>query len=1480
MRRITDRVINFLKEHNWRPSRKNIRIARATLRKRRKKHDPYAKEFSIRESAGNWEIIYGVCRVGGTITFVYSANNNQDLHLIITLAGHEVEEITKLYFDENEVTFSGATVNGTATGFYSGKVVAEVNLGSDTQTAFSNLVTATGGAWSTDHRQRGLANIYLKLTWNSIVFPKGLPEISFQVKGKKVYDPRTGTTVYSNNAALCVADYLMNTRYGVKIPSAELYMGTSNSDIGSLWYAADVCDEAVSLAGGGTEPRYTTNGYTDSGNSHAENIEKLCSAMGGFVTYSSNRWRFWPAKWRTPSVTLSESDFISEIRAATLTSRRDNFNRIRGTYISKDHSYEELDFPLVKNDTYKALDNNEEIAEDISLPFTTSTATAQRLAKIQLEKVRQAITVEVSCTLKAYQLEVGDNVNITYARFGWSSKIFEVIETSLFLQEDDSGGTFFAVKLLLKETASGVYDWNSGEETQYDLAPNTNLPNALVVAAPTGLTLTSGTTELYLRNDGTVFSRIKVSWTAPADAFVTSGGLIEIEHKKSSSGTWSPTVVITGDQTQFHILEAQDGVNYDVRIRASSAAGTKSSWVTSSNHTVVGKTAAPSDVTGLDYAVEESGLRFSWNAVSDLDVREYEIRRGASWAAGTVIARVRGTNYISPFLATGSYTYRIKAIDTSGNYSTNDNTKAVTIANPGVIQNLNVQVTDNNITLDWEEPASIQQPIARYKIYKGTAFATAILKTIADETLSTFQELKAGTYTYWVTAVDGAGNEGGAVSISTLSFGSQSYKFIVEEPFAEFAECTNVIVGAGEESRLLDLCPVIEHFPKVGTIGNIWTIQWLNPEAKVYPYQPVFDDTGSYNEDTFRARGVSDAFGDGVRKWTQTTLSKRPFLTRNDNFENRVKQNTDFSNAAWDKTTYPCSFSAPDVTATASAARHGVVYADADEVRADNVAEKVLEVAVEYNNNQYVWIGEANDSSWRGAIFDIQNGSVANTYNCTASIAARTGGGYYCKVTYTATAITTYHKVGIWFSNTSSSSSPPSYTPAGTEKFKLYGVWFRDSAADSERIDTVTGPQFRGINGRQGLKFLGAQYLEAILNGGGFGDVASGDAQITYVVVRPDKVSANAGLITDSSDRVQIRIKSTGKFEFTHDDGSPDSVESTSITAGNIYIVRIRVDGLNASISVNSGSGFGAEVQIASGNTALFASNLTVGANSAETGDYLFGTIGTIVTVGESEFNNKTDEIETALDALFFQNYRRLDINRLVYRDDTGAHSFTYHGIDGILGPANIAKTFQQHMDDNSFADLQDLLDAGYNYLFQPGPTAGSSVVYTKNLGVIYNNVVVSLEYQEEVLQGSCTFTPTIEISTDGSSWTTFENRTQVSAAEVKYIRVTIEVSDISANCAFFIQRPRLRVDAKIVEDSGAATLNASDTDGTFIEFSRAFYSVESIQLTMESTSVRQTSVNLPAGTYPDGFYAFAWDSANARVDGTGYWIAKGILAT
>lgn len=344
----------------------------------------------------------------------------------------------------------------------------------------------------------------------------------------------------------------------------------------ALAYTADV---DITSAGSGThtirkngEPRYAGGGIINSSIEVEDNLKDILSAMGGQAVYAGGEWRLKAAAYETPTVTIDEDDIIGPIKIHTKVSRKDRFNRVKGVYVSPLNLGQPQDYPPVENSTYQTQDG-EVIPKDYDLPFTQRPHTAQRLAKIELEKSRQEITATLICNLTAMQLQAGDTVYVSNTRVGWSSKAFEILEWKFVVAAGDEPQ--LAVQMLVRETASGLYDWNSGEETTVDPAPNTSLPNPFTVAAPTSLVVTPREVPTAA---GDLTYEFDISWTAAADEFVTSGGKYEVEFKKSTESAWRTSYSAKGSDTSITVKQVDPGVNYDTRIRSVNAAGIPSSW--------------------------------------------------------------------------------------------------------------------------------------------------------------------------------------------------------------------------------------------------------------------------------------------------------------------------------------------------------------------------------------------------------------------------------------------------------------------------------------------------------------------------------------------------------------------------------------------------------------------------------------------------------------------------------------------------------------------------------------------------------------------------------------------------------------------------------------------------------------------------------------------------------------------------------------
>lgn len=771
-----DEVRNFIQKKNL----KNIsfRKAKKRLAKRRYRQNlPKYKELQISEGDQPRMVVYGRTRIAGQLTFLEAQSKNDSgtyrewLHHCITLTGHEIDGIEAMYIDGNTVNFFGGSFPfpGWATGGTrpDGSSIAYANrvyldgrtLGSTSQTVNLSGVGQQPTLWDSTHRQRGCAHAWVILVWDSEVFAEGHPNIEFLIRGKKVYDPRSATTVFSNNAALCLADYLIDTSIGLGFDYSML-------DENSLIAAANVCDETVTVNAGGSEARYTINGAFDLDLTPSQVIERFEEAMAGNITYVDGTFRFWPGTYRTPVLELTDDDLRSELDIDILGNEDDVFNSVRGVYRDASKDYEETDFPATSVSTYVTTDNEQKIWADLEFPFTVTASMAQRIARIELERSRRQIRVNAYWSLRVLELEPGDNVTLTISRYGWESKVFEVQEVSFGLGTQNE----IAVGLLLAEIDSGVFDWNpSIDEQLVNIAPTTTLPNPNLIDAPEGLALESGTSRLYIRSDGTIFSRIYASWTQTQDAYILQGGHVQVQYKKSADSSWNQATPLVGEATFTYILDVQDTVAYDVRVRYVNALGAQSSWTTVSGHMVVGKTEKPTDISSVSGIVDEFGILISWPAITDLDVAGYEVRLGSSWSTSTFLYEGRGTSYRLETQEAGDYTFLVKSKDTSKNYSTNAASTTVSIAVPEYPV-VTTALEGVDLVLTWTKPTSLFS-IDNYEISYGDTYSGSVSIGNVKGTSFRFKADFGGSRTFWVAARDIANNLGteGSVTYEIIS---------------------------------------------------------------------------------------------------------------------------------------------------------------------------------------------------------------------------------------------------------------------------------------------------------------------------------------------------------------------------------------------------------------------------------------------------------------------------------------------------------------------------------------------------------------------------------------------------------------------------------------------------------------------------------------------------------------------------------------
>jgi hypothetical protein len=611
-----------------------------------------SRGYSIAGESGaalDHQIIYGEVRVGGVRVYDASTGgNNEFLHRIMAFAGHEVDSYQEIYLNDEVVTLD---VNGNVTSpsRYNGFVRVKRYFGTATQTADPDLISETSaltdGRWTSAHRLQGIAYLYVRFKYSADAFPNGVPTISATIRGKKVFDPRTSTTAWSDNPALCLRDYIASD-YGLAQPSGSI----EDTLVGE---AADWCDDVVD-----SQKRYTCNGNFVTSFEPNQVVSDLLTSMGGLLWYSQGKWRMKAAKYTTPTVTLDENDLRSGISLSTRHSRRSNFNTVKGKFKGAESDWQEADYPVVSDPAFVTADNNLVNTLDFSLPFTTSSKTAQRIANIALRRNREQLTFSASFGLKAFQVDVGDFVYINNTRFGWSNKAFEVTNWTFGLTE----GLDLQVQMTLREISSAVFTDESASVFENN---NTTLPNPFLAPA-IGIALGS---EVRIINEH-ITNVIYVDVTSSTPFNVER---VEVQFKKSSDTDWS--VVGVGDLGRFEILDVFDDF-YDIRARAYSFLGVKGDWVNYTNFVVAGLAFPPADVTGLSAQLNGATVNLNWNPVPDLDLSFYRIRHsvdetGADWAGAVTYVEKVPRPGASVAVPAKPGTYMIRAYDKTGNISGN-----------------------------------------------------------------------------------------------------------------------------------------------------------------------------------------------------------------------------------------------------------------------------------------------------------------------------------------------------------------------------------------------------------------------------------------------------------------------------------------------------------------------------------------------------------------------------------------------------------------------------------------------------------------------------------------------------------------------------------------------------------------------------------------------------------------------------------------
>lgn len=595
------------------------------------------------------------------------------------------------------VTVSGLTATSDLVGTYINyqytqtdshvKIVS--HLGAAGQVVDSDLLANFPASWVSANTVQGVAYLLVKFTYSETAFPSGAANVTAVIRGARLYDPRSATTVWSENPALMLRHVYQHAKFGKATITA--------AEDARIIAAANACDTSTVYTVGGVaqsaRPLYRASIVLPFGTAAKSAFDDLSQAMGGSWAFAGGSLYLKAGVYTASVMSLTDADLAvvqrngasesqQPISISVHKQRAQKFNTVKVKIWDQAQDYKQVSLSPLVGAALLTRDGVE-LVQEVSFPAIGYAPQALHVAGVMMRDARDPLVVDLPFKLRAYPLELFDTVDLTLSRYGWTAKTFMILGRTW-----NANGS---LQLTLKETTATITQVDAGFAAQ-GFSSNSNLPKPWIVGAVGPLTVTSGTAELLRQADGTIQSRMRVSWPQVVDAAVLQAGKIEVQYLRSNSSAGWQTLVASGDDTTIATTEVQDNMYYLVRARCRTSLAV-GDWCQQVQHHLIGKTANPSDPTGFAAVTSEAGIMLSWAVPTDTDYAETVIKSGASWAAGTVIFTGSASNWLMARPATGAYSLWIKHVDSSGNQSANAVGLSFTYTSAHLITGL-VQTTD------------------------------------------------------------------------------------------------------------------------------------------------------------------------------------------------------------------------------------------------------------------------------------------------------------------------------------------------------------------------------------------------------------------------------------------------------------------------------------------------------------------------------------------------------------------------------------------------------------------------------------------------------------------------------------------------------------------------------------------------------------------------------------------------------------------
>lgn len=432
-------------------------------------------------------VIYGTAWVGGTIIDLSITSNNQTMYYVLALS-----EVTNTNSGSAPDNFSFGKV------YYGGKLcnfdtVDQTKVISLTDESTGAVDTAVNGSiymyfyrngsnspvnsstsaiavmqnpdliykWDATKLMTNTVFAIVKLNYNSAAGVTGIQNTKFQISNAR------------SNPADCLSDYLQSVRYGAAIPSAQIDT-TTLSELSA--YSNQTMTYTTYTGSTSSLTRFRFDGVIDTAKSIQSNMQIMADCCDCLIRYNEIT-----AKWGvivqkstyTVAMDINDSNMVSAVKITPIeTSATYNIAEVYYADNVNQDSFSSVTFDLATIAPALLYQNEPVNKQNVTLALVNNDVRAQYLATRFLKSCREDLQVQVSIMFVGLQLEAGDIITMTLAKYGWAAKLFRIAQ----VKENFASDGTITVDLHLMEYNPTVYD--DQNLTQFAPAPNTGLGSA------------------------------------------------------------------------------------------------------------------------------------------------------------------------------------------------------------------------------------------------------------------------------------------------------------------------------------------------------------------------------------------------------------------------------------------------------------------------------------------------------------------------------------------------------------------------------------------------------------------------------------------------------------------------------------------------------------------------------------------------------------------------------------------------------------------------------------------------------------------------------------------------------------------------------------------------------------------------------------------------------------------------------------------